>query len=180
MVVNFAVLILLLRRVRRSVRFLQEPIIEDELVRAFGRATSGLAGLIATPRSHEESQRREPVRSWRALLRAGWNAQKGDRHQYGNAVDSHVCLLGTYYTTHPDSVRTSSSHQVSSAFQPIRLAPGYMLVCEITATGRIGVDIKTHWERVYSTKRSDEVSWYQANPAPSLQLLENAGSDPNT
>jgi len=55
-----------------------------------------------------------------------------------------------------------------------------MLVCEITATGRIGVDIKTHWERVYSTKRSDEVSWYQANPAPSLQLLENAGSDPNT
>jgi len=55
-----------------------------------------------------------------------------------------------------------------------------MLLCEITAMGRIGVDIKTHWERVYSTKRSDEVSWYQANPAVSLQLLEHAGIGPNT
>ena len=42
------------------------------------------------------------------------------------------------------------------------------------------MDTKTHWERVYSSKRSDEVSWYQANPAPSLRLLEIAGIGPKT
>jgi hypothetical protein len=42
------------------------------------------------------------------------------------------------------------------------------------------MDTKSHWERVYSTKRSDEVSWYQETPAPSLQLLETAGIGPNT
>jgi hypothetical protein len=42
------------------------------------------------------------------------------------------------------------------------------------------VDTKTHWERVYSTKRSDEVSWYQASPAPSLRLLDSAGIGPET
>ena len=42
------------------------------------------------------------------------------------------------------------------------------------------MDTKTHWERVYSTKRSDEVSWYQSNPTPSLQLLDSAGIGPNT
>jgi hypothetical protein len=56
-------------------------------------------------------------------------------------------------------------------------------ICSLVKSLRRGgsaVDTKTHWERVYSTKRSDEVSWYQANPAPSLQLLENAGIDSNT
>ena len=42
------------------------------------------------------------------------------------------------------------------------------------------MDTKAHWERVYSTKRSDEVGWYQATPATSLRLLENAGIRPNT
>jgi len=42
------------------------------------------------------------------------------------------------------------------------------------------VDTKTHWERVYSTNRSDEVSWYQASPAPSLRLLDSAGIGPKT
>ena len=42
------------------------------------------------------------------------------------------------------------------------------------------METKAHWERVYSTKRSDEVSWYQGTPAPSLRLLESAGIGPNT
>jgi hypothetical protein len=47
--VDLAHPVLLLRRTGRRVRFLQKPIVEDELVRAFGRATSGLTGLIAQP-----------------------------------------------------------------------------------------------------------------------------------
>jgi hypothetical protein len=42
------------------------------------------------------------------------------------------------------------------------------------------MDAKTHWERVYSSKRSDELSWYQANPDPSLHLLDHVGLGPNT
>ncbi len=37
-----------------------------------------------------------------------------------------------------------------------------------------------HWEHVYATKQSDEVSWFQREPAPSLRLLEEAGLGPAT
>jgi hypothetical protein len=42
------------------------------------------------------------------------------------------------------------------------------------------VDRKTHWDRVYTTKASHEVSWYQAEPTVSLQLLERSGLTPAT
>jgi len=42
------------------------------------------------------------------------------------------------------------------------------------------MDTKAHWERVYSTKQSHEVSWFQAIPAPSLALLERAGISQHT
>jgi len=38
-------------------------------------------------------------------------------------------------------------------------------------------DRKSHWERVYATKAETEVSWYQADPAPSLEALARAGAD---
>ncbi len=34
---------------------------------------------------------------------------------------------------------------------------------------------REHWQRVYTTKESDQLSWFQRVPAPSLQLLEDAG-----
>ena len=37
------------------------------------------------------------------------------------------------------------------------------------------MDRKQHWERVYETKAEREVSWFQAEPAVSLRLLEAAG-----
>jgi 2-polyprenyl-3-methyl-5-hydroxy-6-metoxy-1,4-benzoquinol methylase len=37
------------------------------------------------------------------------------------------------------------------------------------------VSRKTHWERVYTTKGEREVSWFQENPAPSLELIGLAG-----
>jgi SAM-dependent methyltransferase len=36
------------------------------------------------------------------------------------------------------------------------------------------VDRKQHWEGVYSRKRPDEVSWYQAEPTLSLSLVNEA------
>src|SRR5258708_4141562 len=34
---------------------------------------------------------------------------------------------------------------------------------------------QAHWENVYTTKGEKEVSWFQENPAPSLELIELTG-----
>jgi SAM-dependent methyltransferase len=39
------------------------------------------------------------------------------------------------------------------------------------------VDPKTHWNQVYSSRMSDELSWYQREPLQSLMLLAEAGLD---
>ncbi|MHA2301640.1 MAG: class I SAM-dependent methyltransferase [Candidatus Thorarchaeota archaeon] len=36
-------------------------------------------------------------------------------------------------------------------------------------------DVKSHWEEIYKTKPSTEVSWYQMRPSLSLKLIEAAG-----
>ena len=36
-------------------------------------------------------------------------------------------------------------------------------------------DRQTHWENVYATKAEREVSWFQENPAPSLDLIAATG-----
>jgi 2-polyprenyl-3-methyl-5-hydroxy-6-metoxy-1,4-benzoquinol methylase len=36
-------------------------------------------------------------------------------------------------------------------------------------------DRQTHWENVYATKAEREVSWFQENPAPSLDLIASTG-----
>ena len=38
------------------------------------------------------------------------------------------------------------------------------------------MDCKAHWEGVYTTKPSTEVSWYQAEPTLSVALLREAGA----
>ena len=35
---------------------------------------------------------------------------------------------------------------------------------------------QAHWENVYVTKGENEVSWFQENPAPSLELIAQAGA----
>ena len=35
---------------------------------------------------------------------------------------------------------------------------------------------RTHWENVYTTKGEKEVSWFQQSPAPSLDLIVQAGA----
>jgi hypothetical protein len=37
------------------------------------------------------------------------------------------------------------------------------------------VSRKAHWENLYTTKGEKEVSWFQENPAPSLELIALAG-----
>ena len=39
---------------------------------------------------------------------------------------------------------------------------------------------QAHWETVYTTKGEKEVSWYQENPAPSLELFARVGATPST
>jgi trans-aconitate methyltransferase len=39
---------------------------------------------------------------------------------------------------------------------------------------------KTHWETVYTTKGENEVSWFQDNPAPSLELIDRVGPEPDS
>jgi hypothetical protein len=38
---------------------------------------------------------------------------------------------------------------------------------------------RAHWENVYTTKREDEVSWFQESPAPSLDLIRATGVGPD-
>src|SRR5262245_13735335 len=40
-------------------------------------------------------------------------------------------------------------------------------------------DRQAHWENVYRTKREDEVSWFQASPTASLDLIHAAGIERN-
>ena len=39
---------------------------------------------------------------------------------------------------------------------------------------------RAHWENVYTTKSENEVSWFQENPAPSLELIDLAEPTPVT
>lgn len=40
------------------------------------------------------------------------------------------------------------------------------------------VGTREHWERIYQEKRPDQVSWFEATPAVSLELIEEAEIDP--
>jgi trans-aconitate methyltransferase len=35
-----------------------------------------------------------------------------------------------------------------------------------------------HWQKVYTSKAENELSWFQENPAPSLELIVRAGANP--
>lgn len=37
-----------------------------------------------------------------------------------------------------------------------------------------------HWDRVYRTRKSNEVSWFQSTPTLSLKLIEQAGARPDS
>ncbi len=37
-------------------------------------------------------------------------------------------------------------------------------------------DRQAHWEKVYTTKGENEVSWFQQSPAPSFELIAQAGA----
>lgn len=39
---------------------------------------------------------------------------------------------------------------------------------------------KAHWEGVYTSRQPTEVSWYQAEPTRSVELLREAGAGPDT
>lgn len=39
----------------------------------------------------------------------------------------------------------------------------------------MSVDVKEHWETIYQTKKSNEVSWYQKEPTTSLRLIAELG-----
>jgi hypothetical protein len=45
---------------------------------------------------------------------------------------------------------------------------------------RGAMDRQAHWDRVYDTKSSAELSWYQAEPTVSLRLIDAAGFIPST
>ena len=44
----------------------------------------------------------------------------------------------------------------------------------------IMVDRRQHWDAIYSTRASDELSWYQETPTLSLDLLARIGASPST
>lgn len=41
------------------------------------------------------------------------------------------------------------------------------------------MDTKAHWEQIYSTKAANEVSWYQAQPQKSLEIIKSINIAPD-
>jgi hypothetical protein len=39
---------------------------------------------------------------------------------------------------------------------------------------------QVHWQNVYTKKGENEVSWFQENPAPSLELIKQVGATPGS
>jgi hypothetical protein len=39
---------------------------------------------------------------------------------------------------------------------------------------------RAHWQRVYTAKTSDGISWFQPEPTVSAELLQSAGLQPHT
>jgi len=39
---------------------------------------------------------------------------------------------------------------------------------------------QAHWNRIYETKATHEMSWFQPEPATSLRLIHAAGFTPST
>ena len=46
--------------------------------------------------------------------------------------------------------------------------------CRLSGDGSSPVDTKTHWEKVYTTKEPETVSWYRAHLETSVALIERA------
>ena len=42
------------------------------------------------------------------------------------------------------------------------------------------VDRQQHWQRIYTTKPADRLSWFQPEPTTSLRLIAAAGFTPDT
>jgi SAM-dependent methyltransferase len=40
-------------------------------------------------------------------------------------------------------------------------------------------DVRDHWDRIYATRSSTEVSWYERSPTTSLRLIESVASGPS-
>jgi 2-polyprenyl-3-methyl-5-hydroxy-6-metoxy-1,4-benzoquinol methylase len=47
----------------------------------------------------------------------------------------------------------------------------------IRAAGGMKMDVKTHWEKIYSTKTPDQVSWYRPHLETSMVLIKRAVID---
>lgn len=41
------------------------------------------------------------------------------------------------------------------------------------------VNRKEHWEKIYSEKKPDQMSWFQASPKQSLELVKLVGTPKN-
>jgi len=59
--------------------------------------------------------------------------------------------------------------------RPHWLTPGDEEGCSEGEGVKRTMDRKAHWDRVYATKASEEVSWFQPEPTVSLRLLERSG-----
>ena len=59
-------------------------------------------------------------------------------------------------------------------------ACGCMLVQLIALRCEVSMNRRAHWERVYTTMTTDDVSWFQPEPTASAELLQAAGLQPHT
>jgi hypothetical protein len=47
-------------------------------------------------------------------------------------------------------------------------------------SGSEPMERKTHWDEIYLSKKSEELSWFQPEPTTSLRLIDAAGLKPTS
>jgi hypothetical protein len=49
-----------------------------------------------------------------------------------------------------------------------------------SVTGGMNMDVRTHWEKIYTTKAPDQVSWYRPHLETSLALIKRSAVGPSS
>ena len=106
-----------------------------------------------------------------------------------------LLVLPTVYTWLEERWDARQRHHASSALPkgqsetPVSLwggssaneYPRRQLLCLAeSATPEFSVNRQAHWDGLYTTKHPTELSWYQAEPVRSLELLRDAGAGRGT
>ena len=116
-----------------------------------------------------ENDANQPIAS-RYILRLASPACQFGRFDGQEFRSANALLSGILNTVRAEPDETTS-HSTKLASGQVAGYQG-----ERIAVGRVGLQSKEHWKKVYATKSADAVSWFQPHAGLSLDLIRNTGA----